>query len=211
MKTTNYLDEGYIKYHCEWQQAAAPPADLLTDLNHWRQQMYDLRLIGYYDEHGVGYGNISIRNPHNPQKMIISGTQTGHISHLEAHHYTMVESYDLTQNRLTCRGPIKASSESLTHAAIYELDPSHNAVIHIHHLGMWQHFQNKVPTTQATIPYGTPEMAFDILRLYKNTDLKHRKIIVMAGHEEGIIVFGRDMEEAGQTVLKYYQQFMDSK
>ena len=37
----------------------------------------------------------------------------------------------------------------------------------------------------------------------KYTDVKTSKILVMAGHEEGIITFGKTLEEAMNVILKY--------
>ncbi|MGB0838957.1 MAG: hypothetical protein ACPGXL_02395, partial [Chitinophagales bacterium] len=117
----NIYDEGYVKYHCDWQQAP-PLADSKIDLlNQYRQQMYDLGLIGFYPDLKVGYGNISQRYAQQDERFMISGTQTGHLTKLDARHYTLVKEYDITRNTLVCEGPIKASSESLTHAAIYGL------------------------------------------------------------------------------------------
>ena len=45
-------------------------------------------------------------------------------------------------------------------------------------------------------------MAYEVMRLFKFTDVQSRKIIVMAGHEGGIIVFGRDLEEASAVLLR---------
>jgi len=39
-------------------------------------------------------------------------------------------------------------------------------------------------------------MACEVMRLFKVTDVQGRKIFVMAGHEGGIVAFGKDLEEA---------------
>ncbi len=44
-------------------------------------------------------------------------------------------------------------------------------------------------------------MALEILRLYRETGLPRRKLAAMAGHEEGIISFGCDLDEAGKVLL----------
>jgi hypothetical protein len=50
------------------------------------------------------------------------------------------------------------------------------------------------PTTNENISYGAPEMANEIKRLFDETALK-KEITVMGGHREGIISFGKDLEE----------------
>ena len=105
------------------------------------------------------------------------------------------------QNSLTCTGPIKASSESLSHAVVYECSPETNAVIHIHNLDMWEKYIYKFPSTKAHALYGTPEIANEIKRLFSDTNLRVKKFIVMGGHREGIISFGKTLDEAGRILL----------
>jgi hypothetical protein len=50
--------------------------------------------------------------------------------------------------------------------------------------------------------YGTPEMAYEIMQLFRRTDAQSRKIVVMAGHEGGILTFGRDLEEAFAVLMR---------
>jgi L-ribulose-5-phosphate 4-epimerase len=44
-------------------------------------------------------------------------------------------------------------------------------------------------------------MAREIMRLFKKTDVRSRKILVMAGHEGGIVTFGKNLEEACDVVM----------
>jgi hypothetical protein len=45
-------------------------------------------------------------------------------------------------------------------------------------------------------------MAYEMTRLFKITDVQSRKILVMAGHEGGIVAFGKDFEEAFGVLLR---------
>jgi hypothetical protein len=45
-------------------------------------------------------------------------------------------------------------------------------------------------------------MAYEIMRLFKGTDLRSRKILVMAGHEGGIAIFGKNLEDAFDVVIR---------
>lgn len=196
------LDEGYIKYSCHWINSEPIAKDEIQALNHWRNQLFRLGLIGQYNN-GIGFGNLSIRCS-QPRKFIISGTNTGKLATLNEQHYTQVMNYDWERNCLTCVGPIQASSESLTHAAVYEANATINAVIHIHDLELWQKLFDQVPTTARDCAYGTPEMAREIIRLCQEDNLKETKILVMSGHREGIITFGNSLEEAGNILMRYY-------
>ncbi|MDF5732351.1 MAG: class II aldolase/adducin family protein [Rhizonema sp. PD38] len=195
------IDEGYVKYQCNWIHSSPVHPDEIKELNQWRDKLYRLGLIGQYDN-GIGFGNISNRYS-EPGQFIISGTQTGHLALLNEKHYTRVINFNIEKNFLTCEGPIQASSESLTHAAIYDVNPTVNTIIHVHNLELWKQLMNKIPTAK-DCSYGTPEMAKEIIRLFKEENLMDKKILVMSGHEEGIISFGKNLKEAGDVLLSYY-------
>ncbi len=195
-------ETGVIKFNCNWIKSEALPMSELNELNTWRNKMYALGWIGVNAEE-IGFGNISIRSKNN--EFIISGSATGKLKTLNNEHYTKVVEYDLEKNSLTAVGPILASSESLTHAVIYEYDKTVNAIIHIHNYDLWKKNMNEMPTTKKEIEYGTPAMANEMIRLFDETDLRNKKVLVMAGHEEGIISFGENLEEAGNLLLKLLQ------
>ncbi len=195
------IDEGTTKYRCDWRRAPALPAALIQGLNEWRNCLYDAGLVGYCEEHDVGFGNLSVRV--DDEKFIISGTQTGRIPRTNESHYSLVTACDAGKNHVTCEGPVQASSEALTHAALYALDVNICAVAHVHSLTLWQKLIHLVPTTAEDVRYGTPEMAREFLRLYRETDLLETGVAVMAGHEEGIVAFGHTMEQAVQRIRRY--------
>ncbi len=195
-------DEGYIKYQCHWQNQPSINEKEIVELNQWRNQLYQLGLIGKYDN-GIGFGNLSVRIPQS-QNIIISGTQTGGIAELTARHYTKVTDFNWHKNYVTCKGLIKASSETLTHGAIYVAQPQVNAVVHVHHADLWRKLINHVPTTNSNCAYGTPEMAEEIIRLCQQKEAQTQKIIVMSGHKEGILTFGKSLSEAGNVLLNFF-------
>ena len=192
-------ETGVIKFNCNWIKEEPIDERLLTELNAWRDKMVESGFIGVNEE-GIGFGNMSIRL--NGNQFVITGTATGKIKKLSNEHYTKVTEYDLKQNSLTAAGPVMASSESLTHAVIYENDKTVNAIIHIHNYELWKKLMNAVPTTDKNVEYGTPAMAEEMIRLFKTTNLKNEKMLVMAGHQDGIISFGTDLNEAGNQLLK---------
>lgn len=194
------MNEGYIKFDCRWIEAAPVIFEDFQEINQWRNKLHQLGLIGMYPDK-IGFGNISIRDD-GTRQFYITGSATGGLDNLTENHYTLVTDYNFSANSLTCRGPIKASSESLTHAAVYLAAPQVNAVIHVHHLKSWEDLLGKIPTTSPKVAYGTPEMAQEIFRLFDETDLKSRRVLVMGGHREGLISFGRNMAEAGKVLLE---------
>ena len=194
------LDEGYIKYESQWTQAPAPDPATVRQLEQWRAQLYAAGLIGHYPDLDIGYGNISLRAGDAGQ-FLITGTQTGHLESTNEDHYSLVTAYDLERNRVACRGPIQASSEAMTHASIYDLDPSIAAVVHVHSKALWDKFRMHLPTTSAAIGYGTPEMALEFRRLHAESLFATQGLAVMGGHEEGLISIGDSIEQAATRVL----------
>ena len=203
------LDEGYIKFSLDWERGPALAESQIRDLNAVRCQLFDLGLIGEYPEEGIGYGNVSQKVSANGL-FVVSGTQTGHIRETGAQHYAEVLASNPAQNYLKCRGPIIASSESMTHAAFYELSPRIESVLHVHHEKMWESLLFKLPTTAEPVPYGTPEMAKEIRRLWDEEDLEGHKFALMAGHREGIFSFGESLQEALAVLLEHFEEFRET-
>jgi L-ribulose-5-phosphate 4-epimerase len=201
MTDSHPVDEGYIKFDCVFTPGLPPSATLLTELDATRQKMFELGLVGHDEKDDVDYGNISVRGP-EPSQIIITGTQTGHLPQLAPEHYALVTMTDIDANRVGCTGAIKASSETLTHAAIYRLDPSIGAVVHVHSLALWERLMNVVPTTRPDVAYGTPAMAREFARLYRESNLPEKRLAVMGGHPAGLISFGATPAKAQVPFLK---------
>lgn len=195
------IDEGYTKFIVDWSDREPLSASETGDLERWRKPLFNAGLVGYYEKLGIGFGNISVRASDAGQ-FIVSGTQTGHLPATGPQHYALVTSYDIAANRVSCRGAVQASSESLTHASIYELGSTVGAVVHIHDMRMWKELKCKAATTHPNVAYGTPEMADEFKRLFRETDFAETGIAAMAGHESGVISIGRSLQEAANRVLK---------
>jgi hypothetical protein len=54
-------------------------------------------------------------------------------------------------------------------------------------------------------------MALEVKRLYRETVLPERRILAMGGHDDGIIVFGRSPQEAGQVLLTWLARAYESE
>lgn len=193
-------DEGYIKYDIDWTPGPATHVDAARALDTWRRALFEAGLIGVYADLGIGYGNLSIRCG-RPGQFLISGTQTGSLATTDESHYSLVTAVDIDANRVSCTGPVKASSEAMTHAAIYALDAGIGAIVHVHSRSLWDRFLDDLPTTDASIAYGTPAMAREFARLHAETDFARAGVAVMAGHEEGLISFGPTLEVAARRML----------
>lgn len=194
--------EGYIKFNCQHEKGGPViPEVLFNSLNAWRDRLYALGLIGV-NEQGVGFGNLSTRKGTSSQ-FYITGSATGIHRQADPGHYALVTGYNFSRNTLTCRGPVRASSESLSHAAIYEADPRICSVIHVHHLKMWEYGIGGLPVTDPASSFGTPEIAENIFQLLQNDRVRAAGILIMGGHPEGVLFFGTSPDQAGNRVLEY--------
>lgn len=203
-------EEGYIKFKCRREDDfPGMPQNALQQLTEWRAVLKKEQLIGEYPNK-IGFGNISVRKEEN-EGFFITGSATGGIEMLGKEHYAEVTDYHFEKNEVVATGKIDASSESMSHAALYESNEEVKAVIHVHHLALWKKLLHHIPTTQGDVAYGTPEMAEEIKRLYRETDLPQRKILAMAGHEEGLISFGMSLQEAGEVLFQYYKKELSGR
>jgi hypothetical protein len=194
--------EGDERFNCYWNQSGPViPDDAYSVLNYWRDVLFNMDLIGAY-ENGVAFGNLSLRAGQT-SKFFIPGEATGAISILEPVHYIRIDGCNFNENALKCSGPLKGSSESLTHAVIYQADPGTNAIIHAHSIELWESLKGKVPSTDVQYLFGTPGMAGDIFRLFKETDVIEKRIIVTEGEKAGLLAFGNDMDEAINILMSY--------
>ncbi|WP_428264459.1 class II aldolase/adducin family protein [Haliangium sp.] len=206
--------EGVIKFSAEHQRERLPSrrfGALGCELTAWREIMSKTQLVGR-DPHlyaGAGYGNVSGRvgppgSPLGGRAMLITGTQTGGLPQVGLDDYCLVERYDYRRNQVWSRGLVEPSSETMTHGAIYDLSPHIRFVFHGHSAVIWQQARELgIPWTDPAVPYGTPEMAMEVQRLYRTGGLSERRIVAMGGHEDGVVVFGRNAEEAGQVLMVY--------
>jgi L-ribulose-5-phosphate 4-epimerase len=192
------MGEGYIKFNCVLRdEDPGLSGENYNLLNKWRNTLYKAGLIGCYPGN-IGYGNISIRSA---EGFIITGTGTGCKQALIQDDYVRVGHFDFLHNEIHCRGKIRASAESLTHAAVYEARPEAMAVIHIHSLDLWEKYRGILPTTDYSIEYGTPEIALAVKNLCVREKFAGNEVIIMGGHKEGIVAFGNSLDDAGNKVL----------
>jgi ribulose-5-phosphate 4-epimerase/fuculose-1-phosphate aldolase len=204
--------EGVIRFSAEHRAAILPPErvrSIVCALSSWREILAQTGLVGQDPARygGAGYGNVSGRLPPFPgdrgrRAFLITGSQTGGKQHLSISDYCLVDAYDDRRNWVRSTGPLLPSSESLTHGALYDLSPRIRYVLHGHCPVIWRNAGAlSLPTTDAAVEYGTPEMAREMRRLYQTTSLSERRVLAMGGHEDGVVAFGVSLEEAGASLV----------
>ena len=198
-------DEGYVKYSAEHKMGPPIEAPHWVELNDARTLLHKLGLVGANS--GIGFGNLSIRCHGN--EFLITGTATGAAPVLGPHEYCRIASFDLLKNHVVSSGPIQASSESMTHGAVYQSCSEANCVIHIHSRKIFDGMlRDNYPSTPKDAEYGSPEIAqaIGICAQERNND---EGVIVMAGHDEGIIAYGPSVERALNLVLDLREKYFN--
>lgn len=201
--------EGVTKFITHHASSPLPASSYipttLQHLNGWRALLLQLGLIGQHPSRygGVGFGNLSARlppwtAPRTARPFLISGTQTGHLPTLAPTHVALVTRWNTPSNQVWSTGLTPPSSESMTHATLYDLGPHIRCVLHAHSPDIWRaRGVLNLPTTRAEVPYGTPEMADEVRRLWNETPLAEKGIFAMAGHLDGVVTFAPSLATAG--------------
>lgn len=192
--------EGVIKFQLDHELTTLPPVDVM-EIDAWRSIFKQTGTIGQiadrYD--GYGFGNLSRLSPDG---FLISGTQTGVLETTSIADYAEVTSWDSRKNSVQSRGQVKPSSESLTHAVIYETCPEVVCVFHLHSPDIWNAATVLgIPITDPEITYGTPEMADAVYQCVVDSQLPG--ILSMGGHDDGIIAYGQTLVETGLLLIRY--------
>ncbi len=190
--------DGVIKYDFHFTQSEPLSVEKFSKIESVRERLYALNLIGVTKD-GIGFGNISRRIDTN--SFVITGTQTGHLDKLAGEHYSLVEDYDDKEFYLKSSGGIKPSSEALTHGTIYNLSSKVGAVIHIHSKEIWNFMLTHDYLKTKDVEYGSVEMINEVNRIFSNIEPLSNPKFVMAGHEDGVMVFGEDLVEAEMALM----------
>ncbi len=201
------MQDGVIKYSIDHQTVTTPFFSDYQELEALRVRLFALGLIG--EKKGIGYGNLSMRHGES-KSFFITATQTGNKQRLTRDYYTHISKYDFNTFKVTSQGAHKPSSEALSHAMIYAIDERITVVIHIHSLALWRFMKNQ-DTLATRAEYGTAEMVKEIEELYEGLDPIRNNLFVMRGHKEGIMTFGKSVEEAELILLNSIQAYLKIK
>lgn len=197
--------EGYVRFHTLWIPGCAPRHPALAELDTLRTELWDRGWVGATSE-GIGFGNLSVRDPAGAATFVITGTATGARRVLGADGYVRVAHVDAPGNTVECAGPIRASAETMSHAALYEADPRIVCVVHIHAPDFWARaLALGWPATPAGAEYGTPDLAAAVGELARRLGAG-AGLMTLAGHQDGMLAYGPGVAEAGAVLLDAYQQ-----
>lgn len=169
-----------------------PPYDKSIDeLKKWCKVFHDRNLAPPYP--GGSFGNLSCRSEDGT--FIITGSCIGLKCDLKNDSFVRVIDCDFEKLQIKVAGTRPPSSETLLHAAIFNMRTEINAIFHGHNVELLKnHYRRNLPETKSEKPYGTMELVQSVLELIDRYDL-----IIMKNH--GFIVVGKTMAEAGRSVI----------
>jgi len=197
------LDEGYIKFSSQRRDGAVALPAAWDELNRSRTTLFDLGLIGVL-QGGIGFGNLSLRSA--GLQFVITASATGADRVLRPDQYSLVEAISIEANSVQSVGPLPASSESMTHGAIYAAHADVQCVIHVHSRPLFDWLlQNDWPATPADVPYGTPDMARSVAALVAAQN-QLPVLFAMAGHQDGVVAYGIDIASTLRCVVDTFRR-----
>ncbi len=205
-------EEGVIRFRADHRVAALDPqvhGPVAEPLIAWRNRLLCAGLVGRDPNRygGVGFGNLSGRLPLFPglpgvRPFLITGTQTSGLPSVNLGDLCVVNRYDPKYNWVESFGLVRPSSESMTHGVLYDADPAIRYVFHGHSPIVWkQAWALDLIVTDPAVDYGTPAMCREVEWLLRDPKVARRQVLVMGGHRDGILAFGKTADDVGQTLM----------
>lgn len=196
---SNITNEGYIKFQCKTTSSRHPSRSELDDIILLRDRLYDKEFVGTFPD-GVGFGNVSKKT--DSGSIIITGSNTGKHERIQPNHFVYVNSYDIEANQVESSGQVQASSETLTHVAIYEAIDEIKYIAHIHNLKIWEKLLESGKRPVGTSEYGSVELADEVREYCKSLDLLDN-IFALPGHKGGVIIHAEEISRINDMLGEY--------
>lgn len=187
------MTEAVIQFQCNLR----PPGDeaahaaAARTLGTLLEQARALGIVGRdpgrnprYD--GLAFGNVSTGTGAEAG-FWVSATQTADLAVLEPDMAVRVEAWSIDANRVDARGRRMPSSETLSHAAIFEARGSRpTTVVHGHAPRLWALADAlELPVTDPAAANGTIAIA----RAVRALAIDEAGLIVMGGHRDGVLAY----------------------
>jgi len=200
-------EEGAIRfaYGLAPLAGAILPDEQFAALRAWRRVCKRLGLLGRDPRRygGLGFGNLSVRDPADPTRFVITASQTGGARDLRVGDLVRITECSLARFWVEAEGRKPPSSETLTHAMLYAADMDIHWVYHVHSPDVWQSTARRgLPCTGAAVPYGTRAMADAVAGLLRHHP-ERPLVFTTLGHEDGVFACGADARSTGLALLEH--------
>ena len=199
--------EGIIRFAYDLQAPETEVAEdaLFQPLRAWRAIFRDLGLVGQDPAryHGLGFGNLSARDPDREDEFIITASQSGGVENLQQQQMVRITNCNLERFWVDACGRQPPSSETLTHAMVYAADPRIAWIFHGHSPAILSRASElTLPCTDAAVAYGSPDMVGAVAGLLQK---HHSRPLVFAtlGHTDGIFACGPTARDTGGLLVSY--------
>ena len=197
--------EGTIRfaYSLEAPAGAVADAATLSCLRGWREVLKRLGLLGQDPARygGLGFGNLSARDRTRPDEMIITASQTSGAEALEDDDLVRIVRSNPARFWVDAVGRQPPSSETLTHAMIYQADAAVHWVFHAHSPDIWRRAAALgLPATPAQVAYGSAEMVQAVAELIARQEPGPLAFVTL-GHEDGVFACGASADDAGSALV----------
>lgn len=192
--------EGYIQFHCDHRPGPPLAHPQMAALLQARETLQQAGVLGVLPS-GIGFGNVSVRTEASASascpsgRFLITASATGGIRPGTPDVMCEVDEADVATNSVRCHGPRPASSETLTHAAVYAARPDAGAVIHIHDRVLFHRLLGGgAPMTPPHARFGTVAMAEATGAVAAHGAAAG--CLAMTGHEDGVLAWAPDVAGA---------------
>jgi len=185
------MSEIYVgtKFETRFVEWRVPDDVRIIVLRKWCHRFAELGVAPAGEESGAG--NLSFRTDLG----FIITAAGANLGTLTDRDFVEVIRTDIGNRQIYERGVKEPSSESFLHDAVYRARPEVNAVFHGHDEAIMQSAEKlEIPVTMREQPYGTPELAAEVVRILNNVTF-----LVIRNH--GFLSPGKNMKEAGQAVV----------
>jgi ribulose-5-phosphate 4-epimerase/fuculose-1-phosphate aldolase len=187
-----------VKFRTEMVGRDLPTDPRIQGLSHWCKVFHETGLAPPYA--GGSYGNLSFRLKSNEPSFVITAAKSGLADSVSPDRFVTVDRVNLENGIVYARGQREPSSESMVHAAIYDLRPEVEAIFHGHSDEISKNAERLgIPITSREEPYGTVELVKRVQEILGN----HR-FIEMRNH--GFISLGKEIAEAGFCALGHLRR-----
>ena len=199
--------EGKTKFQVRHETCVCCRESDVVELTKWRNKFKAAGLVGQDATKygGLGFGNLSKRMPDGT--FLITACQTGLQENLTPDEYVTITAFDPSQNLVCSKGMRHASSETMTHLAVYDSNQGVRFVFHVHSPEIWTARDNLgLPTTSPDVECGTVEMNSEVRQLLKEREYFQKGVLAMGGHADGILAWGETADETGFNLLSLLLQ-----
>lgn len=197
--------EGVIQFAYDLQPADGAPisTENFAQMAAWRSIFRQLDLLGQdlLRYKGLGFGNLSARDPQQPEEFAVTASQSSGLDKLTEESLVRVLHCNLGRFWVDAQGSQPPSSETLTHGMIYAADSEIHWIFHCHSPEIWNRAEElALPCTPENVSYGTPSMTAAVAQVLR----RHRSrpvLFATLGHEDGLFACGATAEEAGALLV----------